>query len=290
MSHYDQQFKRNINDILSKGTRYESRAIWEDTQERANCIKLFGLVNEYDLSKELPVGTLRKFPIYNCIDELFWIWLKKSNNIKDLSSHIWDSWTDANGTIGSAYGFQVANKYRKSSIETFQNGVTTSTPVYLDQMDFVLHELRTNPFSRRIHTNLYDVGSLSTMALEPCCYSCTWNVTKNDNGEKVLNMVLNQRSQDMIVANNWNIFQYSVLLLLVAQEVNMKPGKIVHVIADAHIYDRHIPIAEELLDRKEYDTPTLIFKKKPFYEYTCRDFVLENYISNPAITGIPVAV
>ena len=296
MSYYDKVFKENIRTILAQPTIPSTRAVWEDTNEPANTKKSFGIINRYDLRKEIPVGTLRKFPIRNCIDELLWIWQKKSNNIKDLRSHIWDSWADSNGSIGAAYGFQVASKLRPVRTETkgVDSGATiiTVTTDYLDQTDYVIHELKHNPFSRRIITDLYSVDQTNIMGLDPCAYSMTYNVTLDESGNKVLNGILNQRSQDMIVANNWNIFQYSVLLILFAKEANMIPGEIIHVIADAHIYDRHIPIAEELLEREEYDAPKLSINesKKSFYKYNCDDFTLMHYKHGDAINNIPVAV
>lgn len=284
MNIYDTTFIENLKDILENGTHYKSRARWDDGKQ-AMCIKKFGIINRYnsDLSNTPPIGTLRKFPIKNCIDELLWIWQKKSNNIKDLNSHVWDSWADANGSIGAAYGFQIKSKLRKVNS---RNG-----NLYLDQTDFVIHELKYNPSSRRIITDLYSVDQTNIMGLDPCCYSCTWNVTYKD-GEPYLNLLLNQRSQDMIVANNWNVFQYYILQNLFAIECNMKVGELVHVIADAHIYDRHIDIANELINREQYDAPTLWINpdKKNFYDFTIDDFKLENYKYNAPINNIPVAV
>lgn len=292
MSYYDRVFKENIRTILDQPTIPSTRAIWEDTKEPAHTKKSFGIVNRYDLRKEIPVGTLRKFPIKNCIDELLWIWQKKSNNIHDLRSHVWDSWADNNGSIGAAYGFQVKSKLREV-ITTISDGDSKiSYKEYLDQTDYVLHELKHNPFSRRIITDLYSVDQTAIMGLDPCAYSMTYNVTLDENGNKVLNGILNQRSQDMIVANNWNVFQYSVLLILFAKEVDMIPGELVHVIADAHIYDRHINIALDLLERDEYDAPYLSINeaKKSFYEYDYDDFVLMHYKHGDAVKNIPVAV
>lgn len=291
MSKYDDIFKQNIKDILAVPKWVPSRAQWDDGTV-AKTKHVFGLVNRYDLRKEIPVGTLRRFYYKNSIDEMLWIYSKKSNNIKDLGSHIWDQWADANGSIGAAYGWQVANKLTKvRDRKPLPNGYTTCT-VFLDQMDTVLSKLRNNPFDRRIMIMLYSPAEENLMGLAPCCYSCTFNVTIDENGDKVLNMLLNQRSQDMIVANNWNVFQYSVLLIMVATEVGMIPGELVHVIADAHIYDRHEEIAKHLLELESHDAPKLTIAGvgyKSFYEFTKDDFTLDNYVYSEEIKNIPVA-
>lgn len=300
MTKYDEIFVKNLVDILTNGSSYESRAIWEDEGTKANCIKRFGLINRYnsDFSNEPPIGTIRKFPIKNCIDELLWIWQKKSNNIKDLHSHIWDSWADPNGSIGAAYGFQVRSKLRIANhINEVENidGIDfqESVKLILDQTDFVIHELRYNQDSRRIITDLYSIDQNGLMGLDPCCYSCTWNVT-HKNGKSYLNLLLNQRSQDMIVANNWNVFQYWILQNMFANECELEVGELVHVIADAHIYDRHVPIAEHMIeiakDTENFSDPKIVIPKKRFYEYTVDDFKLENYQYLENIKNIPVAV
>lgn len=296
---YDDIFVENIKDILEHGTEYQSRAVWEDDTEvvPAKCIKLFGLVNRYntDYQNQPPIGRIRKFPIKNCIDEILWIWQRKSNNIKDLHSHIWDSWADENGSIGAAYGFQVASKLRKVSHTEEKDGYKVGHNMFVDQTDYVLHELKYNPMSRRIVTDLLSVDQTAIMGLEPCCYSCTWNVTEV-NGEKYLNLLLNQRSQDMIVANNWNVFQYWVLQNMFAYVSGMKVGELVHVIADAHIYDRHIPIAKHMIDDlypgvKDLPLPRVeINHKASFYDYNPYDFELLDYQYMENITKIPVAV
>ena len=302
MTQYDEIFFFFLVDILSNGSEYESRAIWPDDWTKAKCLKRFSIVNRYnsDFSNKPPIGTIRKFPIKNCIDELLWIWQKKSNNIKDLKSHIWDSWADPNGSIGAAYGFQVKSKLRKVSHTDEVMGNTEGvhhqevTTYFLDQTDFVIHELKYNPDSRRIITDLYSIDQNGLMGLDPCCYSCTWNVTYKD-GKPYLNLLLNQRSQDMIVANNWNVFQYWILQNMFANECGwLEVGELVHVIADAHIYDRHIPIAEHMIeiakDTENFSDPKVIIPNKGFYEYTVDDFKLENYQYAENIKDIPVAV
>ena len=296
---YDDIFVENIKNILENGTQYTSRAVWEDgdTTVPAKCIKLFGLINRYNTNGENipPIGRIRKFAIKNCIDEILWIWQKKSNNIHDLRSHIWDSWADENGSIGGAYGFQVGSKLRKATHTTEHDGYKAQHVSYLDQTDFVIHELKHNPMSRRILTDLYSVDQTAIMGLDPCCYSCTWNVTYKD-GKPYLNLLLNQRSQDMVVANNWNVFQYWILQNMFAHVCNMEVGELVHVIADAHIYDRHVPIAEHMINdlypyTKNFGTPEVeINHKDSFYDYTIDDFKLVNYQYAENITNIPVAV
>lgn len=281
MANADNLFISMCKNIIDNGTKVPSpRAKWEDGTP-ANTIKNFGVINKYDLSKEFPAMTLRPVGFKNCIDEILWIYQKKSNNIKDLNSHIWDQWADDNGEIGQAYGWQIANKFREI------NGVE------YDQIDYVIHELKNNPFSRRIIIDMYSINDLKYMNLDPCAYSITFNVTKDKiDGELVLNAILNQRSQDILVANNWNVVQYSVLVHMLAHVCNLKVGTLIHIISDAHIYDRHIPIVEELITRPTYDSPlfTLNTDVKDFYDFKIDDFKLINYKTNPQIKNIPVAI
>lgn len=282
MSQADKIFINTCKEILRDGisTRGETvRARWEDGEE-AYTIKKFGIVNRYDLSEEFPAVTLRRTAIKSCIDELLWIWQKKSSNIHELNSHIWDSWADENGSIGKAYGYQLGVKHQ------YKEGM-------MDQVDRLLYDLKTNPFSRRMITNLYVHQDLHEMNLYPCAYSVTFNVTKEQNSGKLkLNAILNQRSQDVLVANNWNVCQYAALIHMLAQVTDMLPGELIHVIADAHIYDRHIPLVEELINRPVHEAPKFIINKeiRNFYEFTPKDFELEDYITGPQITDIPVAI
>ena len=276
MSFADKVFIDTCKDILQNGTwdtDCDVRPRWEDGTP-AHTIKKFGVVNRYDLSKEFPILTLRKTFIKSAIDELLWIWQKKSNNIHDLSSHVWDSWADENGSIGKAYGYQLGVKHH------YKEGD-------MDQVDRVLYDLKHNPASRRILTNIYVHQDLSEMALYPCAYSMTFNVT----GKK-LNAILNQRSQDMLAANIWNVCQYSALVCMFAQVSGLEPGEFVHVIADAHIYDRHVPIVKELIEREPYDAPEFIMDKSidDFYKFTKDSFSLKNYRYREFTTKIPVAV
>ncbi|MDP4177562.1 MAG: thymidylate synthase [Bacillota bacterium] len=261
-----------INDgVSSKGEIV--RAKWDDGTP-AHTIKKFCVVNRYDLSEEFPILTLRPTNLKAAIDEILWIWQKKSNNIKELNSHIWDSWADENSSIGTAYGYQLGIKDKYNEGE-------------FDQVDRVLYDLKHNPYSRRIITNIYNHHDLHSMNLYPCAYSMTFNVT----GRK-LNAILNQRSQDILVANNWNVVQYAVLVHMFAQVSGLEVGEFVHVIADAHIYDRHIPLIKELIDRTPYPAPKLSINpnKKDFYDFKIEDFVLEGYQSGEQIKKIPVAV
>ena len=276
MSRADKIFIDNVKDILANGvwdTDREVRPRWDDGTP-AHTVKKFGIINRYDLQEEFPALTLRPTAIKSATDELLWIWQKKSNNINDLSSHIWDEWADETGSIGKAYGYQLAVPYKFSQGE-------------MDQVDNVLWQLKNNPYSRRIMTNIYNFQDLHEMGLEPCAYSMTFNVTGNK-----LNAILNQRSQDVLVANNWNVSQYAVLVHMLAQVSGLVPGELVHVIADAHIYDRHEPIVKELIERPVYPAP--IFKMNPeiknFYDFTLADFVFEDYKANPQIRHIPVAI
>ncbi|MDF2821662.1 MAG: thymidylate synthase [Clostridiales bacterium] len=276
MSIADNIFIDMCRDIIDNGYSSEGQVVrpkWEDGIS-AHTIKKFGVVNRYDLSKEFPIMTLRPTGIKSAIDEILWIWQKKSNNVNDLSSHIWDSWADETGSIGKAYGYQLGVKHKYSEGE-------------FDQVDRVLFDLQNNPYSRRIMTNIYAHQDLHEMNLYPCAYSMTFNVTDNR-----LNGILNQRSQDVLVANNWNVVQYAVLIHMFAQVSGLEVGEFVHVIADAHIYDRHIPIVEELIKRPTYEAPKLIINKDitDFYKFTVDDFKLENYQKGPKIVDIPVAV
>jgi len=263
-------------DILKNGFSSEEQKVrpcWEDGTP-AHTIKKFGIVNRYDLTQEFPILTLRSINYKAAIDEILWIWQKKSNNIQDLNSRIWDAWADEKGTIGKAYGYQLKIKHKYPEGE-------------FDQVDRVLYDLKHNPYSRRIITNMYNHADLHEMNLYPCAYSMTFNVTGNK-----LNAILNQRSQDVLVANNWNVVQYSILIHMFAQVSGLVPGELVHVIADAHIYDRHIPLVEELIQRKPYPAPKLVINRdvKNFYDFKVEDFSLENYQHGESIKKIPVAV
>ncbi len=274
-------------DIIDNGTSTEGEAVrarWSDGT-CAYTIKRFGIVNRYDLRREFPAITLRKTAIISAADEILWIYQKKSNNIKDLNSHIWDEWADENGSIGTAYGYQIGKKYAHHKDE---NG----RQVYLDQMDGVLWDLKHTPYSRRIMTNMWNVDELHDMRLYPCAYSVTFNVTDEGYDKPVLNMVLNQRSQDVLAAGNWNPAQYAVFLMMVAQCVDMIPGELVHMIADAHIYDRHVPVIEELITRERHPAPkvTLTSDKKDFYSFDRYDVHVEDYVTGPQVTDIPIAV
>ncbi len=276
MSMADEIFIKMCSDIIENGFSDEEQEVrpkWEDGTP-AHTIKKFGVVNRYDLSKEFPIMTLRPTYLKSAIDEILWIWQKKSNNIKDLKSHIWDSWADENGSIGKAYGYQMGVKHKYSEGE-------------FDQVDRVLFDLKNNPYSRRIMTNIYVHSDLNEMNLYPCAYSMTFNVVGNK-----LNAILNQRSQDILTANNWNVVQYAALVHMFAQVSGLEVGEFVHVIADAHIYDRHIPIVKELIKRETFDAPRLVINKdiKNFYDFTVDDFSLENYQKGEQIKNIPVAV
>ncbi|MCR4596182.1 MAG: thymidylate synthase [Lachnospiraceae bacterium] len=282
MSRADDIFINMCRDILDNGTDTRGEQVrphWPDG-ESAYTIKKFGVVNRYDLREEFPALTLRKTAIKSATDEVLWIYQQKSNNIHDLHSHIWDEWADPDGSIGTAYGYVVGEKFVYKGEET-------------DQMDYVLRQLKENPYSRRIMTNLYQFHDLATGKLDPCCYSATYNVTHDILSDKlVLNMVLNQRSQDVLAANNWNVVQYAVLLMMVAQVNDMIPGELVHVIADAHIYDRHVPIIEELITREKHPAPkvTLNPDVHDFYSFTRNDVIVEDYETGPQITDIPIAI
>lgn len=282
MSYADKVFIDMCKDILENGVSTEGEKVrphWEDGTP-AYTIKKFGVVNRYDLSKEFPLVTLRKTALKSATDELLWIWQKKSNNIHDLHSHIWDAWADENGSIGKAYGYQLGVKHR------YKEGM-------MDQVDRVIYDLKNNPFSRRIMTNIYVHQDLHEMNLYPCAYSMTFNVTQKKGEDKLtLNAILNQRSQDILTANNWNVAQYAVLVHMLAQVCDMQVGELVHVIADAHIYDRHISIVEELISRECYDAPTFHLNPevKDFYKFTRDDVSVDNYITGPQVTNIPVAI
>ena len=282
MSRADDIFIQNCKQILEHGFSTENEKVrphWEDGTP-AYTIKTFGVVNRYDLSKEFPLLTLRATNWKAAIDEILWIWQKKSNNIHDLNSHIWDSWADENGSIGKAYGYQLGVKHQ------YKEGM-------MDQVDRVLFDLKNNPYSRRIMTNIYVHQDLHEMNLYPCAYSMTFNVTKEPGKDKlVLNAVLNQRSQDILAANNWNVCQYAVLMHMLAQVCDMQVGELVHVIADAHIYDRHIPLVKELISREPLPAPTFWLNPevKDFYRFTRDDVRLDNYQTGPQITNIPIAV
>ena len=277
MSIADHIFIDMCQEILDNGvdTRGEKvRPVWEDTGEPAYTVKKFGVVNRYDLRREFPAMTLRRTGIRSAFDELLWIWQKKSNSIRDLGSHIWDSWADENGSIGKAYGYQLGVKHQYPEGE-------------FDQVDRVLYDLKHNPASRRILTNLYNFADLHEMALYPCAYSMTFNVSGN-----TLNAILNQRSQDMLTANNWNVCQYAVLVHMLAQVSGLQAGELVHVIADCHIYDRHVPLVKKMLENPSYPAPrfTIDSGVTNFYAFTKDSFQLENYQFAAFDEKIPVAI
>ena len=282
MSKADDIFCAMCADIINNGTTTEGQKVrprWEDGAP-AYTIKKFGVCNRYDLREEFPALTLRRTALKSAMDEVLWIYQRKSNNIHDLNSHIWDEWADENGSIGKAYGYQI--------------GVKSHYPQGdLDQMDKVLLDLRETPYSRRIMTNTYVFSDLSEMNLYPCAYSVTYNVTQEPNEDRpTLNMLLNQRSQDVLAANNWNVCQYAILLMMVAQVNNMIPGELVHMIADAHIYDRHVDIVRELISRKHHAAPKVSLNPdvKDFYAFTTADLIVEGYEHGPQVKNIPIAV
>lgn len=282
MSYADTRFIEMCRDILDNGTSTEGEKVrpkWEDGSY-AYTIKRFGVVNRYDLAEEFPALTLRRTALKSCMDEILWIYQKKSNNIHDLNSGIWDEWADETGSIGKAYGYQIGVKSQ------YKEG-------RMDQMDRVLYDLKNNPYSRRIMTNTYVFADLSEMNLYPCAYGVTYNVTKRPGEDKLtLNMVLNQRSQDVLMANNWNVCQYAILLMMVAQCCDMLPGELLHVIADAHIYDRHVEIVRELIERPVYQAPKVSLNPEitDFYAFTTADLLVEDYVTGPQVKNIPIAV
>lgn len=326
MARFDDIFKSMCEDILDSGISSDGNEVrpkWDDGSD-AHTIKKFAVVNRYNVGKEFPVPTQRPLALKSCVEEMLWIWQKHSNNVKDLKTRIWDSWSDKSGSIGSAYGYQigklstyriysedivsdiskvfmdmiydweynsfyVGNGSHFISYECVEDGVYD---VKMNQIDKVLFDLVHTPFSRRIIAHMYNVDDLHSMNLYPCAYSCTFNVTVDSKGNKVLNLLLNQRSQDILAANAWNIVQYSVLLHMVARHVGMKVGELVHVIADAHIYDRHIPIIEELISRDTYQAPTFLLNsnKSNFYSFTVDDVSLIDYKHGEQIKNIPIAV
>ena len=324
MSLADKLFVDMCKDIIENGTDTQGEKVrpkWEDGSP-AYTIKKFGVVNRYDLRKEFPAITLRKTALKSCMDEILWIYQKKSNNINDLKSHIWDQWADEDGSIGKAYGYQIGKTYlhhveyiNNEDLEIKLKELQTNYPsckfsglnkhadkcnkiidewkmyVYLDQIDAVIYDLKHNPFSRRIMTNIYNFEDLHEMNLYPCAYSMTFNVT-NENGKMTLNAILNQRSQDILAANNWNVCQYAILLMMIAQVCDMEAGELLHVISDAHIYNKHVPLIKELISREQYPAPKVRLNPeiKNFYDFTTDDLIVEDYITGPQIKNIPIAI
>lgn len=282
MSYADQCFISMCQNIIEHGTSTEGEKVrphWEDGTP-AYTIKQFGVCNRYDLRKEFPALTLRRTALKSAFDEILWIYQKKSNNIADLNSSIWNEWADETGSIGKAYGYQVAQK------ASYPEGD-------FDQMDKVLYDLKHTPFSRRIMTNLYTFADLADMHLYPCAYNAIYNVTQDPkSSELILNMVLVQRSQDILAANNWNVCQYALLLMMVAQVSGMRAGELVHMIADAHIYDRHVDVVKELISRPQFEAPHVQLNPEitNFYDFTVDDLIVENYQYGPQITNIPIAI
>ncbi len=282
MSKADDIFVDMCTDILENGSTTEGQKVrphWEDGTP-AYTIKRFGVCNRYDLREEFPAITLRRTALKSCMDEVLWIYQRKSNNVHDLHSHIWDEWADETGSIGKAYGYQVAQVSRYADGD-------------YDQMDRVLRDLRENPYSRRIMTNLYTFADLSEMHLYPCAFNAIYNVTQEpEESRPTLNMLLVQRSQDVLAANNWNVCQYAILLMMVAQVSDMNAGELVHMIADAHIYDRHVPIIRELISRPRLAAPKVRLNPevKSFYDFTTDDLIVEGYECGPQVRDIPIAI
>ena len=327
MSYADLVFKNMCQDILKNGTDTRGEKVrphWPDSTA-AYTIKKFGICNRYDLRKEFPALTLRKTALKSAMDEILWIWQKKSNNIKDLNSHIWDSWADKDGSIGKAYGYQLGKLYPYKDVtldglkKAFPDGeyvndefagidmfvakngddvirwyaMKTDGMWNMDQVNKAIYDLRNTPFSRRIITSIYNFEDLTEMALYPCAYSMTFNVTQDKDSDKlVLNAILNQRSNDILAAGNWNVCQYALLVMMIAQVCDMIPGELVHMIADAHIYDRHVDIIKELLTREPLPAPVVRLNPdvKKFYDFTTDDLIVENYQTHPQIKNIPVAI
>ena len=304
MSYADKIFKENLKSIMDNGTSTYGenvRTHWEDGVP-AYTIRQFGISNTYDLRKEFPAITIRKTALKSCMDEILWIYQKKSNNIHNLNSHIWDQWADKDGSIGKAYGYQVGhmhlhylsnelprNKGEYPSI--LVRAINNTYELYLDQMDAVLYTLKNDPFSRRIMISLWNPEELHEMNLQPCCWNINFWVTK-EGDDKILNMTLNQRSNDFITANNWNTAQYAILLMMVAQSTGMIAGKLMHNITDCHIYDRHLSIAKELLNREEHPAPKVSLNPeiKNFYDFKTSDLIVEDYVTEPQIKNIPIAI
>lgn len=294
MAKADDLFIKMCQDVLAEDNLKDCRAVWKDSGEQSKTVSKFAVVNRYNLKEEFPILTLRPIALKKAIDEILWIYQKKSNNIHDLNSHVWDNWADMNGSIGMAYGYQVKSKLRKvynsviyddASIEYLES--------FLDQTDFVIHELIHNPYNRRIIINLLDVGEVDMMGLEPCAFMVNFKVTDNkETGKHVLNAILYQRSQDILAANGWNVAQYAILVHMFAQVTDMEVGEFVHVIADAHIYDRHIDTVKELFTRETYPAPKLWINPevKNFYDFTVDDFKLIDYKHGEPVKNIDVAV
>lgn len=317
MSYADEVFVANAKDIIENGTDTRGQKVrpkWEDGTS-AFTIKRFGVCNRYDLRKEFPAITLRKTAIKSAFDEILWIFQRKSNNIHDLKPHIWDEWADETGSIGKAYGYQIGKKfiYKEKKIEDpleqglfnmfnpksskfivererSENGLFDR--VYADQIDSVIYDLIHTPFSRRIMTSLWNFEDLHEMNLQPCCWNCTFNVTDEGGDKLVLNMILNQRSNDFLAANNWNVVQYALLQMMIAQVVGMVPGELVHMIADQHIYDRHVDVVKELITREQYPAPKVYLNPDitDFYQFTTDDLFVENYIYGEQVKDIPIAI
>lgn len=275
MSYADEIFIRNCRDILENGISDEEftvRPRWEDGTP-AHTIQKFGIVNRYNLSEEFPLLTLRRTFYRSAIEEILWIYQKKCNNVHELSSHIWDAWADENGSIGKAYGYQMSVKHKYPEGE-------------FDQVDKALYDLKHIPASRRILLNMYNHADLNEMALAPCAYSLTFNVCGGR-----LNAILNQRSQDMLTASNWNVCQYAALVTMFAKASGLEAGELVHVIANAHIYDRHVDIVKRIIEQKPFAAPTMKVEDiTDFYAFTKNSFTAENYQYHEFTDKIPVAI
>ena len=275
MSYADKLFIDMCSDIIENGYSTEGEKVrpkWPDGTY-AYTIKKFGVVNRYDLSKEFPAITLRKTYIRSAIDEILWIWQKKSNNVHDLNSHIWDEWADANGDLGPIYGVQWRHW-------------KTSDGGYIDQISNLIHQIKTNPDSRRLVVSAWNVGEIDKMALPPCHMFFQFYVAQGK-----LSCQLYQRSCDIFLGVPFNIASYSLLTHMIAQQCDLDVGDFIWTGGDCHIYNNHFEQVKLQLSREPRPYPKLIIKRRPdsIFDYNFEDFEIVDYDPWPAIKA-PIAV
>jgi len=270
------------------------RAVWKDGTP-AYTKALLNVQMKFDNGKEITILSQKRVPQKDPVNEIFWIWRDKSNDVqalRDMGCKVWDEWMKEDGTIGKAYGWQLRNKYRKVRITddlmhmTFNGELSHNYEVdgygytYLDQVDYLIYTLKTNPSSRRIKTTLWCVEDLDDMALEPCVYDTHWQLL----GGK-LHLTVNVRSNDLGLGNPYNVYQYSILHRLIAQATGHTVGTICFNIDNAHIYDRHIDDLLEQVDKPMHDAPEVWINPEitSFYDFKIEDIKLIGYTHEKSI-------
>ena len=284
MNQADEQYKRVVETVLRVGvmdTDQKVRTVWKDGTP-AHSISWIGQHMIFD-NTEVPIITTKRVAWKTAIKELLWIWQMKSNRVQDLRDmgvKIWNEWEKEDGTIGKAYGYQLGKKNRWVTEKEYypdpsgEINALHLTMKKVDQVDYLLYQLKTNPASRRHITMLWNPDELDSMALTPCVYETQWHVKQGK-----LHLEVRCRSNDLALGNPFNIFQYNILQRMIAQVTGYELGNYIYHIGDAHLYDRHIEPVSEQIKRESFEAPTLWINPevKSFYDFTIDDFKLIDY-------------